>query len=285
MPKISYLTVYVAAFFLLFFLAETLWPLRKRTAPRSRRIFVNFCLSIPMILVASLLVKPVGFHTITWSMQIGFGLLHWLPLPIGLQFIVGFLLLDLSFYYWHWLNHNVSLFWRFHNVHHVDPDLDVTTSLRFHFGEVAFSVIFRLLQLSIIGVSPFIFIAYETVFQGNTLFQHSNIRLPISIERWLNKCIVTPRMHGIHHSQVQKELNSNYSVVFPWWDWIHKTLRLNVPQQEITIGVPGYQLPETNRPLHLLALPFEKQHDYWQLPDGSHPKRQTAQVKINYLLE
>jgi sterol desaturase/sphingolipid hydroxylase (fatty acid hydroxylase superfamily) len=288
-PKISHLTVYIAAFFLLLFVAEMLWPLRKATQSRLSRIFVNFCLSIPMILAASLLIRPVGLHMIAWTMQVGFGLLHWLPMPVALQFIVGFLLLDLSFYYWHRLNHTVPLLWRFHNVHHVDPDLDVTTSLRFHFGEVVNSAIFRLLQLGILGVSPVTFIVYEIAFQANTLFQHSNVRLPICLERCLNKCLVTPRMHGIHHSQVKVELNSNYSVVFPWWDWIHKTLRLNVPQQAVTIGVPGYHTPDTNRPLHLLALPFEKQHDYWHLPNGEYPKRQasqeTTQAQINYLLE
>jgi sterol desaturase/sphingolipid hydroxylase (fatty acid hydroxylase superfamily) len=278
-------TIALIIFFIALLFAEKKWPLRKLRRPWLHRIVVNFLLSIPMILAASLLIRPVGLYTVDWTMHMQFGLLHWIPMPAALQFLLGFLLLDLSFYYWHWLNHNVRLLWRFHNVHHADPDLDITTALRFHYGEVIYSVFFRLLQLGLLGVSPLTFIVYEIVFQTNTLFQHSNIRLPLRLERFLNKFIVTPRMHGIHHSQVPTELNSNYSVVFSCWDRIHKTLVLNVPQNDITIGVPGYQLPEDNRVLNLLILPFKTQRNYWHSPDGSSPHRKSPKPKANLLLE
>ncbi|MDQ3200474.1 MAG: sterol desaturase family protein [Verrucomicrobiota bacterium] len=121
--------------------------------------------------------------------------------------------MDLSFYRWHWLNHRSGFLWRFHNVHHSDADLDVSTGFRFHFGEVAISAVFRVVQVALIGISAPAFAAYELVFQVNTLFQHSNVRLPIRLERMLSKVFVTSRMHGIHHSQVQRETNSNYSVL------------------------------------------------------------------------
>ena len=121
----------------------------------------------------------------------------------------------LSFYYWHILNHKFPFFWRFHKVHHFDPDLDVSTGFRFHFGEVFFSTVFRVVQVSLIGVPFVTFAAYELVFRAGTLFHHSNLRLPIRFERRLNKLIVTPRMHGINHSQVRNETNSNFGVVFP----------------------------------------------------------------------
>jgi sterol desaturase/sphingolipid hydroxylase (fatty acid hydroxylase superfamily) len=142
--------------------------------------------------------------------------------------------------------------------------LDVSTGFRFHFGEVAMSAVFRVLQVALIGVSMPAFAAYEMVFQANTLFHHSNVRLPIGFERLLNKVLVTPRMHGIHHSQLEREANSNYGVVFPWWDRLHRTLGLNVPQAQVTIGVPGYSRPEDNRFVNALLMPFRKQRDYWK---------------------
>ena len=66
------------------------------------------------------------------------------------------------------------------------------------------------------------------------VFHHSNLRLPIGFERLLSKIIVTPRMHGIHHSQVRRENNSNFGTVFTWWDRLHRTLGLNIPQDEVT---------------------------------------------------
>lgn len=285
LSKIYFTAASIPILFLILFIAEKIWPLRKLRASWLRRIFVNLMLSIPMILAGSLLIRSVGLSTVHWTLTTHFGLLYWLSLPVGIQFIIGFLLMDLSFYYWHWLNHNVPILWRFHNVHHVDPDLDVTTALRFHYGEVIYSVVFRLVQLGLLGISPLTFMVYEIVFQANTLFQHSNVRLPIRLERVLNKIIVTPRMHGIHHSQVPNELNSNFSVVFCWWDHLHRTLRLNIPQQQITIGVPGYQTEDSNRVINLLILPFRKQRNYWYLPNGAYPRRDPSSSKLNLMSE
>jgi sterol desaturase/sphingolipid hydroxylase (fatty acid hydroxylase superfamily) len=177
--------------------------------------------------------------------------------------------MDLAFYYWHLANHKIPVFWRFHNVHHIDPDLDVTTAFRFHFGEITLSTIFRIIQISIIGISPAAFIIYEVCFTANTIFQHSNIKLPIEFERLLNKIIVTPRMHAIHHSQFQTETDSNFSTVFSWWDRLHRSIRLNIPHKDIVIGVPGYKKSGDNNLDQVLLLPFKKQRDYWTKPDGS----------------
>ncbi len=181
--------------------------------------------------------------------------------------------MDLAFYYWHIVNHRIPFLWRFHNVHHIDPDLDVSTGFRFHFGEVAMSAVFRVVQVSAIGLSGWAFAVYELVFQANTLFHHSNLRLPIGFERLLNKVLVTPRMHGIHHSQVQRENNSNFGVVFPWWDRVHRTLGLNIAQAEIAIGIAGYSQPDDNELRNALFMPFRKQRDYWRRPDGTAVER------------
>jgi sterol desaturase/sphingolipid hydroxylase (fatty acid hydroxylase superfamily) len=199
-----------------------------------------------------------------------------MPMPVAVQFIIAFLLMDLAFYWWHVANHRIPFLWRFHNVHHIDPDLDVSTAFRFHVGEVALSTAFRIVQVSVIGLSAWMFAAYEIVFQANTLFHHSNVRLPIGIERLLNLVIVTPRMHGIHHSQVRDETDSNFSVVFSWWDRLHRTLGLNIPQPEIVVGVPAYARPEDNRFWNAFLLPFHRQRDYWRGEDGRLVQRHPA---------
>jgi sterol desaturase/sphingolipid hydroxylase (fatty acid hydroxylase superfamily) len=102
--------------------------------------------------------------------------------------------MDLTFYYWHLANHRLPFLWRFHNVHHIDPDLDVSTAFRFHFGEITLSAVFSLLQVSLIGPSAWAFAAYQLVFQAEVLFHHCNVRLPVRAERLLNKVLVTPRM-------------------------------------------------------------------------------------------
>jgi sterol desaturase/sphingolipid hydroxylase (fatty acid hydroxylase superfamily) len=175
-------------------------------------------------------------------------------------------------------NHRIPFLWRFHNVHHIDPELDVSTAFRFHCGEVALSAGFRVVQVAAIGPPAWIFLIYEGVFQANTVFHHSNVRLPIQVERRLNWVLVTPRMHGIHHSQVRDETNSNYSVVFSWWDRLHRTLGLSIPQRDIVIGVPAYSAPTDNRFWDNLLLPFRAQRDYWRRPDGTIVQRDPATV-------
>jgi sterol desaturase/sphingolipid hydroxylase (fatty acid hydroxylase superfamily) len=123
-----------------------------------------------------------------------------------------------------------------------------------------------------------IYAAYEAAFQLNTLFHHSNARLPLRLERALNRLLVTPRMHGIHHSQVRRETDSNFSVVLPWWDRLHGTLRLNVPQAAIAIGVPAYTLADDHRLWPALTLPFRRQRDYWRRPDGTAVERDPASL-------
>jgi len=253
---------------------EHFFPLRRETRSLLARLVVNIAVSILTFVAAIGLVQPAAQWALRWSTDKPFGLVHLFVLPSWVELIVSFLLMDLAFYYWHVANHRIPFLWRFHNVHHVDPELDVSTAFRFHFGEVALSSIFTVVQISLIGISAWAYAIYQIAFQLEVLFHHSNLRLPIRFERLLNKLVVTPRMHGIHHSQVQRENNSNFGTVFSWWDRLHRTLGLNIPQSEILIGIPGYSLPEDNTVVNALVMPFRKQRDYWRKPDGTLVERE-----------
>jgi sterol desaturase/sphingolipid hydroxylase (fatty acid hydroxylase superfamily) len=273
--------VVLAAIYVALFIVETQFPLREAKRPKLKRFLVNVGLSGLALATGVYIVAPVTLALATRSAS--FGLLNVLPLPPTVEFILGFLAMDLTFYYWHRANHVFPIFWRFHNVHHIDPDLDVSTSLRFHFGEVLYSTGFRALQVYLLGISVFTYLVYEVAFQCATLFHHSNVRLPIKLERALNKIIVTPRMHGIHHSIVKDETNSNYSVIFRWWDLLHGTLGLNVKQADVVIGVPAYMDPQDNKFLNLLILPFRKQREYWRQTDGKQSERRVPSDAKNLL--
>ncbi|MGE5524187.1 MAG: sterol desaturase family protein [Rhodospirillaceae bacterium] len=261
----------VAAAAVVLFVLERLFPLRRPKSRLASRLVVNAAVSATAIATGFLIVTPVAASLLLRVSQNEWGLTRLLSANAILQGVVAFLLLDLSFYYWHRANHAWPILWRFHNAHHIDPDLDVTTAVRFHFVEIGFSAAFRALQVIVIGGPPSAFVAYEIAFQLNTLFHHSNVRLPLRAERLLNLFLVTPRMHGIHHSERFHEMNSNWSSVFSWWDRIHGTLRLNVPQSQIRIGVAGYARPQDNTVRAVLAMPFRRQRDYWHDPHHEAP--------------
>jgi sterol desaturase/sphingolipid hydroxylase (fatty acid hydroxylase superfamily) len=253
----------LGAGYLSLFLLERVWPLRRSKARLLPRLLVNVAVSALAFATAGTLVQPAAAAALGFTQNESFGLTRLAGLSGAAEAVAAFLLLDLSFYYWHVANHRIPFLWRFHNVHHVDPDLDVSTAFRFHFVEVGLSAGFRTLQVVLIGPSLFAYAVYESAFQLGTLFHHSNTRLPPFLERALNTLLVTPRMHGIHHSDIRDEDLSNFGVVFPWWDRLHRTLRLNVPQAQVVIGIPGYSRPEDNRILRCLAMPFGPQRDYW----------------------
>jgi sterol desaturase/sphingolipid hydroxylase (fatty acid hydroxylase superfamily) len=270
-----------AAILGLLFVLERFFPLRTSTRSLIARLVANIAIAVLMFVAAVTLVQPAVRWALRWSADKPFGLVHIVALPTWTKFVLSFLLMDLGFYYWHVANHRLPILWRFHNVHHIDPDLDVTTALRFHFGEIMLSSGFSLFAVSLIGISGWAFAVYQIVFQVEILFHHSNVRLPIRFERLLSKVIVTPRMHGIHHSQVRRENNSNFGTVFTWWDRLHRTLGLNIPQSEIIIGIPGYSREEDNRVVNALLMPFRKQRDYWRTPDGKLVERQSIPADKN----
>ncbi|MDP9004763.1 MAG: sterol desaturase family protein [Verrucomicrobiota bacterium] len=276
-----WITLAAVALFALLFGLEHLFPLRTGTRSLMWRLMVNVAISALTFLAAATLVQPATQWALHWSNAKPFGLVHLFTLPVWLELVVSVLLMDLAFYYWHLANHRIPLLWRFHNVHHTDPELDVSTAFRFHFGEIALSSVFNVIQISLIGISPWAFVVYQLVFQSEVLFHHSNLRLPIAFERFLSKVLVTPRMHGIHHSQVHRENNSNFGTVFPWWDRLHRTLGLNIPQSKVVVGIPAYSLPGDNTVPNALLMPFRKQRDYWRAPDGTIVERDKSSSESN----
>jgi len=185
----------LAALYLTLFLAERISPLRHAVRPLGPRLRVNVLIAALAMAAAAITVRPAVSQLLRLAPEPEFGLLALFDLPDGVEFGTAFLLFDVSFYWWHRANHRVPLLWRFHNVHHVDPDLDVTTAYRFHVVEIGYSTGFRALQVVLIGPAAWMYFAYELVFQVGTLFHHSNLRLPLRVERGLHALFVTPRMH------------------------------------------------------------------------------------------
>lgn len=183
------------------------------------------------------------------------GLLRRFSLPRWLDTIAAAILMDYTLYLWHILVHRVPALWRFHLVHHVDLDLDASTALRFHFGELALSIPWRVAQIAAIGTTPRALSAWQTATLLSIMFHHSNVALPRRLERALTWVVVTPRLHGIHHSVVGDEINSNWSSGLTLWDRLHGTLNLDLTR-EVVVGVPGFRTPDAVALRRILALPL-----------------------------
>lgn len=238
-------------------IAERVRPLRGREEPDTpRRLARNLALAGLSAAATQIAERPVVEPLARAVEQRRWGLLPRLRLPGWAETAAAVLLMDYTLYLWHVMTHRVPLLWRFHQVHHADLDLDATTAIRFHFGEFVLGVPYRALQVALIGVGPRALALWQRLTLVEVLFHHSNLRLPAVTERRLVRLIVTPRMHGIHHSVVPGEMNANWSSGLTLWDRLHGTLKLNVPQEAVEIGVPDYRRPEEVTLPRLVAMPF-----------------------------
>jgi sterol desaturase/sphingolipid hydroxylase (fatty acid hydroxylase superfamily) len=186
------------------------------------------------------------------------GLVRRLKLPRWSEDLLSVVLMDYTLYIWHVLAHRVPWIWRLHQVHHADLDLDASTALRFHFVEMVVSVPWRAAQVLVIGVSPRALEIWQRLLMASILFHHSNVRLPIRLERTLSWLIMTPRLHGIHHAADLALRDTNWSSGLAVWDVLHGTRKSDVPQESIRIGIEGFTQSEQVRLGQMLLLPAER---------------------------
>lgn len=197
---------------------ETAFPARPWTAPRMTRLgFHALVASVNAILYRLLLTAPLmalaaAVHARGWGLAGALGLTG--PAELAASLVV----LDMLNYWWHRWNHRVGFLWRFHRAHHYDTHVDATTSLRFHFGELAFSGALKALWLLAWGPSPAAFLLFEAAITAFAQFHHANIDLPEPAERLARLMLMTPRLHAAHHTVSLRSRDANYATIFLWWD-------------------------------------------------------------------
>ena len=234
-------------------------PLRRETESKLRRDLRNLSVAALSAATLQVLEKPVVEPLARLVERRRWGIVPQLGLPRPVEDAVAILLMDYTLYIWHVWTHRIPFLWRFHLVHHADLDCSATTAVRFHFGEMALSVPYRAAQVLVIGTSPRALHLWQRLVLVSITFHHSNLRLPKTVDSALAGVIVTPRMHGIHHSADMKEADSNWSSGLTIWDRLHGTLRLDVPQEDLTIGVEGYETSDDVAFARLMGLPFQDQ--------------------------
>jgi sterol desaturase/sphingolipid hydroxylase (fatty acid hydroxylase superfamily) len=236
---------------------EIVRPLRsRRREPKVKRMQRNAAIGALGALAVQLCEQPIVLPLARYAARRRWGLLARVTLPAPLRTALALAALDYTLYLWHILVHRVPALWRFHRVHHADLDLDASTAIRFHFGELLASIPWRTAQVVVIGVTARQLTLWQTLTLMSVLFHHSNVRLPRRAERLIGAVLVTPHMHGIHHSRVPSEMGSNWSSGLSLWDRLHGTLRLDVPQQQLDIGVEGLDTAEAVALPRLLVAPF-----------------------------
>ena len=244
--------------FILMLLLESMIPLHPTVDSKPRRLGINLSLTCLDILIIKIVFQGmVAVGVARFAQEQGWGLLNYLDLPAGVEVIITVIFLDLMIYLQHVLVHMVPFFWRFHAVHHSDRDLDVSSGLRFHPIEIVGSMLYKMGIVLALGPSPFAVMAFEAILNGMAQFSHSNIKLPLPMDRSLRWLLVTPDMHRIHHSVEVEETNSNYGFNLSVWDRLLGTYVHNgkKTQPEIVIGLKAFPKNEDVSFTKLLLMP------------------------------
>lgn len=234
---------------------------KKSLRNKGIHVFRNLLIGAINAILLTTLFAGLWVLASVWADENSFGLLHLLDLPIWARIIIGIILLDFWMYIWHWMNHKIPFFWRFHLVHHSDSKMDVTTASRFHVGEIIFSSLLRIPVILLLGVYAWELLLYEAFMFSVVQFHHADIRLPRPVDRFLRLIIVTPDMHKIHHSRWQPETDSNYGSLFSFWDRIVKTFTMREDIENLNLGLDGYDEPEDESITGIFKMPIKKTKD------------------------
>ncbi len=250
-------------FFFGIFVVVALWelfaPRRALTMSRAVRWVNNLGLVVLDTIILRLLFPAAAVGMAAFAAEQGWGLLNHFHIPYWLSILAAVVAMDFVIWVQHVMVHAVPVLWRLHRVHHADPDYDLTTAARFHPIEIILSMLIKFATIVVLGPPVAAVILFEVILNGMAMFNHGNIRLPASVDRWLRLVLVTPDMHRVHHSVEDDETNSNFGFNLSWWDRLFGTYRAQPRggHKDMLIGIRHYRTPrEVSWLPGMLALPF-----------------------------
>lgn len=238
---------------------EVLAPRRALTVSKAVRWANNLGLVLLNSLVSRLIFPAAAVGMAAFADRQGWGILNYHDVSPVLAIIVSVVAMDFIIYLQHVMVHAVPALWRLHRVHHADLDFDVTTGARFHTLEILLSLLIKFATIAVLGPPLVAVLIFEVLLNATAMFNHSNVRLPLGLDRKLRWFVVTPDMHRVHHSVEDDEANSNFGFNLPWWDRLFGTYRdqPRAGHEHMSIGIHTYRDPKQVSRLHgMLWMPF-----------------------------
>jgi sterol desaturase/sphingolipid hydroxylase (fatty acid hydroxylase superfamily) len=235
---------------------ELALPMFARPSAQRRRVATNLGLTALTLTLNGALTWIASGVALALSLQ-GPGLMTRLGIPTVVQIVGGFVVLDFCFgYLAHRALHRSPFLWSAHRVHHSDPFVDATTTLRNHPIEGFCRFLFLIVPIWTLGV-PAEAVALQRLLTAiNGMLEHANIRLWPPLDRALSLVWVTPGMHKVHHSRVPLETDSNYGNILSIYDRVFRTFTPTDRARSVRYGLDDVDPVEAASLPKLLALPF-----------------------------
>ena len=211
-------------------------------------VIINFSLAFLLLFTAD------------WVQINNFGIINWMPkMPLWLYIFLGVVLLDFfGAYLAHYTEHKIKPLWMIHLVHHSDHKVDTTTANRHHPLESIIRFVFTLFGVLIVGAPIAVVMIYQSLSLVFTQFNHANIKMSKSLDKFLSYVIVSPDMHKVHHHNLLPYTDANYGNIFSIWDRLFGTY-MDLDREKIVYGVDTFPDEKINSSLkELLKQPFQQ---------------------------
>lgn len=185
------------------------------------------------------------------------GLFNIISVPLWAQLVIGILVIDFVEYWRHYANHFIPLLWRLHRVHHSDPLMEASTTLRLHPVELAVVYGPRVVVVLLLGLSPFVLAIHALTSLTAQYFHHANFSLPVWLDKLIGLVIITPGQHFTHHMREQYYTDSQFGIIFPFWDRLLGTLRKIPDRKANPNGLDGWDSESDQTVFGMLASMFD----------------------------
>lgn len=244
-------------------LFEHIFPRRSLQYSKIIRWRSNLGISLFNSILLRILFPYSLFEIALFCEEKSIGLFNFFSTHFYLKIFLSLIFLDFIIYLQHIAFHKIPLLWRLHRMHHTDLDLDVSSGSRFHTFEIFISQIIKIASIFILGIPPLAIILFEILLSSLSLFNHSNLFIPLKMDSLLRKFIVTPDMHRIHHSILKEETNSNFGFNLSIWDKLFNTYHPNPlkGQTNMTLGIENFRNTNNLYFHSLLLQPFIKSNE------------------------
>lgn len=151
--------------------------------------------------------------------------------------LYAYLMWELTYWIWHYLGHRVRLFWCLHAPHHAPVEFNLTVAWVHFFAEGYYTAAIQVPLLMLLGVSPemvgIILVIDGTwgtfIHVGENGFKNGKLGI-------LEKILITPSHHRIHHARNPLYMDTNFCVLLPFWDWLFGTLQTEKDEVKIEYG-------------------------------------------------
>ncbi len=200
--------------------------------------------------------------------------------PIWLAVIIAFISEDFAGYWFHRMNHRINFFWNRHVIHHSSEEYNLSCALRQSISDNIKFFAILLVPAAMLGIPPTLFAIIGPIHLFLQFWYHTRL---IDKMGFLEKIIVTPSHHRVHHAINPEYLDKNYSQIFIIWDKLFGTFQ---PEEKSIPPVYGILRPaKTWNPVtinfkHLWQLTKDayRANSYWDkiriwfMPTGWRPE-------------